>query len=168
MDEEKHSHHFIGNGEVAAALRSCMWWGMAWRRWCSAAWKEFAAAAVVTSWYENSCDSWLLCTLFGRTTVPLKTHAGLILYILSVPPARTIQWRKDKKLKKLLVKCIIIHFMWDTGVYRIRGSSEGSILWNHIRCMLVGEKKIENTTEIESFQMSRVPLVIYLMKLDSP
>lgn len=61
----------------------------AWRRWCTAAWKEFAPA--VTSWYENTCDSWLFCTRFGWTTVTLKIHIGLILYILSFPPASSFQ-----------------------------------------------------------------------------
>lgn len=61
----------------------------AWRRWCTAAWKEFAPA--VTSWYKNSCDSWLFCTRFGRTTVTLKIHTGLILDILSSPPVSSVQ-----------------------------------------------------------------------------
>lgn len=49
----------------------------AWRRWYTAAWKDYAS--VVTFWYENSCDSCLFCTRFGRTTVALKIHIGSIL-----------------------------------------------------------------------------------------
>lgn len=69
----------------------------AWRRWYTAAWKDYAS--VVTFWYENSCDSCLFCTRFGRTTVALKIHIGSILYILSFPSVRSLQQWKSKAYK---------------------------------------------------------------------
>lgn len=54
---------------------------------------------MVTFWYENSCDSCLFCTRFGRTTVALKIHIGSILYILSFPSVRSLQQWESKAYK---------------------------------------------------------------------
>lgn len=106
--------HFLRQKGWCSVLCFCVWvrngCTRAWRRWCTATWKEFAPA--VTVWYKNSCDSWLFCTRFGRTTVTLKIHIGLILYILSFAPTGCIQLWTDKA-EKLLVKRLPMSYVHD-------------------------------------------------------